>query len=134
MARFFQEQEFACRCGCGLSKLDPKLIEILDAARLKFGRPIIISSGTRCARHNAAIGGAKNSAHLIGPDGFSHAVDIRVHGDTTRWHLFRIFQNFGILRFEVSNLHLHIDNADEYLPAPILAATYFKEISQRREK
>ena len=126
MAKYFQIAEFACRCGCGLSKVDPKLIEILDSVRTIFGRPIIITSGTRCVTHNAAIGGAKNSAHLIGPDGFSHAVDIKVLNDYTRWHLFQIFERLGILRFEVSNLHLHIDNAD-YLPHPILAGTFFKE-------
>lgn len=126
MAIYFKAKEFACKCGCGLSALDPKLIDILDEGRKKYGRPIIITSGTRCASHNAAIGGAPKSAHLIGPDGFSHAVDIKVLNDYTRWHLFQIFERLGILRFEVSNLHLHIDNAD-YLPHPILAGTYFKE-------
>ncbi len=126
MAKYFQNAEFACRCGCGLSKVDPKLVELLDAARIIFGRPIIIKSGTRCEGHNAAIGGAEKSAHLVGPDGFSHAVDIKVLNDYTRWHLFQIFERLGILRFEVSNLHLHIDNAD-YLPHPILAGTFFKE-------
>jgi len=128
MAKYFQPAEFACRCGCGLSNLDPKLVELLDQARTLFGRPIIITSGTRCEKHNAAIGGAEKSAHLIGPDGFSHAVDIKVLNDYTRWHLFQIFERLGILRFEVSNRHLHIDNADFYLPHPILAAVYFKEV------
>jgi uncharacterized protein YcbK (DUF882 family) len=126
MAKYFRPEEFACQCGCGLSRLDPKLIELLDSARTIFGRPIIISSGTRCQKHNTEIGGARNSAHLIGPDGYSHAVDILVLNDYTRWHLFQIFERLGILRFEVSNRHLHIDNA-EYLPHPILAGTYFRE-------
>jgi len=128
MAKYFQPAEFACRCGCGLSRLDPKLVELLDQARTIFGRPIIIKSGTRCQKHNAAIGGAEKSAHLIGLDGFSHAVDIKVLNDYTRWHLFQIFERLGILRFEVSNKHLHVDNADFYLPHPILAGTYFKEV------
>ena len=128
MAKYFQPAEFACRCGCGLSCLDPKLVELLDQARTIFGRPIIIKSGTRCQKHNAAIGGAEKSAHLIGLDGFSHAVDIKVLNDYTRWHLFQIFERLGILRFEVSNKHLHVDNADFYLPHPILAGTYFKEV------
>lgn len=126
MAIYFDSKEFSCRCGCGLSKLDPKLIEILDVARAYFGRPIIISSGCRCQKHNAAIGGAINSAHLIGPDGFCHAVDIKVIDGYTRWLLFQIFDGLGIKRFEVSNLHLHIDNA-AYLPHPMLTGVEFKD-------
>ncbi|MFA5542761.1 MAG: D-Ala-D-Ala carboxypeptidase family metallohydrolase [Bacilli bacterium] len=125
MAIYFKAKEFACKCGCGLSALDPKLIDILDEGRKKYGRPIIITSGSRCQAHNQAIGGARRSAHLIGPDGYSHAVDILVETDRLRYELFFIFYELGIRRFEVSNLHLHIDNAD-YLPHPILAATFFK--------
>lgn len=31
-----------------------------------MGRPIILSSGSRCKEHNKSEGGAKNSAHLYG--------------------------------------------------------------------
>lgn len=126
MATYFTDAEFVCRCGCGLSKLDPAMLDILDRARTLFGKPLVISSGTRCPAHNAAIGGAPHSAHLVGPDGFSHAADILIESDFERWTLFQIFDQLGVVRFEVSNKHLHVDNAD-YLPRPILAGTYFKE-------
>ena len=119
MAKYFKPSEFACRCGCGLSAVDPNLIKLLDAARAIFGRPIIITSGTRCEKHNAAIGGAKNSAHLVRPDGYSKAVDIKCLDCRTRFLLVSIFLSLGIKRFEITNKHIHVDIADD-LPQEII--------------
>lgn len=118
MAKYFTEKEFSCPC-CGLSKLDPKLIELLDEAREEFGRPIIINSGTRCAKHNKEVGGKPASAHLVRSDGFSKAADIRCFADTTRFQLVSIFLALGIRRMEISNKHIHIDIADD-LPQEII--------------
>jgi len=76
----FSLTEFACRCGCGLGTspddVDPRLIYALEALRLALGnRPITITSGLRCAGHNALIGGAANSQHTHG-----RAADIKVAG------------------------------------------------------
>ena len=122
---YFPEEPFSCRCGCGLNSLDPKMRETLNQARGMLGRPIIVVSGCRCEAYNTAIKGAKHSAHLPGPDGFCHAADIQIYSDITRAELHRIFQILGIRRFEVSDLHLHADNAS-YLPTPILASVNFR--------
>ena len=122
---YFQPSELKCPC-CGLSCFDPKMLGILNQAREKFGRAIIINSGCRCLKHNAEVGGAKHSAHLPGPDGFCHAVDIQVFSDITRAQLRDILADLGIRRFEVSPKHLHVDRADFYLPSPILGAVTFK--------
>lgn len=105
--------------------IDPKLVETLDMARAQFGRPIVINSGTRCPKHNQEVGGALHSAHLVGPDGYSHAVDIKVLDNGIRFTLVGLFYDLGIIRMEVSNLHLHVDNA-LYLPYPMLKAIEFK--------
>lgn len=118
MAKYFTEKEFACP-DCGLSALDPKLIDILDEAREEFGRPIIITSGTRCLKHNKKVGGKPNSAHLVRPDGWSKAVDVRCYAGTTRFQLVSIFLALGIRRMEITNLHLHVDIAEE-LPQDII--------------
>jgi hypothetical protein len=39
---------------------------VLNPLREEFGQPIIVTSGYRCARLNAAVGGVANSQHLIG--------------------------------------------------------------------
>ena len=69
----FKPSEFACRCcGKGAIKMNPKLIELLEAIRIKLDAPIQILSGYRCESHNRACGGAKHSQHMLG-----NAVDIK---------------------------------------------------------
>lgn len=122
---YFQPSELKCPC-CGLSCFDPKMLDILNQARESFGRPIIITSGCRCVKHNTAVGGASHSAHLPGLDGFCHATDIKCLSDLTRATLHKIFYDLEIRRFEVSDLHIHVDRADFYLPSPILASVNFR--------
>ena len=53
-----------------------KLLAVeLQKIRDHFNAPITINSGYRSPRHNKAVGGAKNSQHLLG-----NAADIVVHG------------------------------------------------------
>jgi len=125
MKDYFSEEPFGCRDKCGLSSFDPALRDILNRGRERFGRPLVINCGCRCAAHNAAVGGARKSAHLPWPDGFCHGCDIKCLSDITRASLYKIFYDLGIRRFEVSNLHLHIDNAT-WLPTPLLASVTFK--------
>lgn len=66
---YFTRGEFACRCGkCGGFPAEPDQILILLAERTRrhFGKPVLVSSGVRCAAHNAAVGGVSNSRHLLG--------------------------------------------------------------------
>jgi hypothetical protein len=73
--KYFQKSEFACRCGCGASEMKEKLIKTADKVREHFGKPITVSSGRRCATHNARVGGVSNSRHLSGK-----AMDFCVNG------------------------------------------------------
>jgi uncharacterized protein YcbK (DUF882 family) len=77
LSEHFQNSEFACPC-CGLAAVVPALVVALEELRAKLGnKPIRVTSGFRCAGHNAAVGGAKSSQHLTG-----RAVDIAVAGLT----------------------------------------------------
>ena len=80
---FFVEREFKCKCGqCeGLpDKMPPdELIDILCKIRAHFDMPLMIRSGYRCKEHNARVGGAKASRHLVGD-----AVDFVVIGIETK--------------------------------------------------
>lgn len=49
---------------------------ILDPLREAWGAPIIVTSGYRCVRLNAAVGGVKTSQHTLG-----QAADIRTVSD-----------------------------------------------------
>jgi hypothetical protein len=48
---------------------------ILDPLRESYGKPIRISSGYRCKRVNAAVGGASTSQHLLGQAADIQAAD-----------------------------------------------------------
>ena len=63
----FSLREFRCRDDCGLQSLDCSLVERLQVLRDLVRLPIIITSGCRCERHNAEVGGAINSRHLAIP-------------------------------------------------------------------
>ncbi len=80
--QYFRPSEFACKCGgkyCDGYPAEPqeKLVRIAEEMRAHFGKPVNISSGLRCAQHNANVGGVANSRHLSGK-----AMDFRVTGFT----------------------------------------------------
>ena len=64
--KYFRKAEFACKCGCGASDMEEKLIKTADKVRTYFGKTMIVSSGRRCTKHNANVGGVSNSRHLSG--------------------------------------------------------------------
>ena len=67
LSAHFSKKEFACKCGCGFDQVKPELITKLEKLRELCGnKPLTINSGCRCAKHNKAQNGAKNSQHLYG--------------------------------------------------------------------
>ena len=87
-----------CGCGCGMD-ISPLIKTILE----KIERQIIIetgqkfeieiTSGARCVKHNASVGGAKNSAHILGL-----ACDVACINPAIRYLLKKILYGLGIRR------------------------------------
>ncbi len=77
LTNHFSRSEFACHCGCGFDTVDTQLAKELEAIRVDLGKPIKILSGARCAIHNKACGGAKDSQHVQ-----AKAADFQVSGMT----------------------------------------------------
>jgi peptidoglycan hydrolase-like protein with peptidoglycan-binding domain len=72
--KYFKDSEFKCPC-CGLNLEKNGIKQIADEIREHFGRPAIITSGTRCVKHNREVGGVAGSYHTTG-----NAIDIVVTG------------------------------------------------------
>jgi hypothetical protein len=77
--QYFKKDEFRCKCGrfCDGFPVQPerKLLALADRVRGHFGAPMIVSSGVRCEKHNANVGGASASRHMAGK-----AMDFTVRG------------------------------------------------------
>lgn len=71
----FEPWEFRSRDGASYLLLDVRLLDALQSLRRIVAQPIHINSGFRTPEHNAAIGGAKKSQHVLG-----RAADIVVSG------------------------------------------------------
>lgn len=46
--------------------LESLIINVLDPARERLGKPITVNSGYRCPKLNAKIGGVSTSQHMLG--------------------------------------------------------------------
>lgn len=75
LAPDFKVRELRCRDGTDTIMVDEVLTVVLQCIREHFGKAVTITSGYRTPAHNAAVGGAKSSQHLLG-----RAADIRVQG------------------------------------------------------
>lgn len=102
--KHFKKSEFTCKCGCGLNNIQLEIVKIADEVREHFGNPAIVTSGTRCTKHNAEVGGVANSRHLTGK-----AIDMYVQN--VNWNnlleYLRELEQKGKIRY-----CYHINNSD----------------------
>lgn len=112
MTANFSRREFWCPCDqCSAMDQDERpvtsiaMVAVLQRIREKFG-PVKVTSGVRCARHNAAIGGAAGSRHL---DSIADAVDIACHSSVDRYRLVALAITCGVRRIKVYPQHIHMD-------------------------
>jgi uncharacterized protein YcbK (DUF882 family) len=121
IGKYFRSAEFECPC-CKKSAPSPRLISILDTARIQLG-PLRINSAYRCESHNSHVGGAPNSLHLPQDNGIVLAADVtyadasKRHGE----HILRLYitleniarrfnDNYGL---GVYSTFVHIDTRGE---------------------
>lgn len=104
ISKHFLEKEFACPC-CKQVVVDVRLVEALEKLRVACGnKPIIVSSGYRCNKHNKAIGGAPRSYHLKGM-----AADVMINGMTGKEiaHRAQTIQEFNGIG--IGSIWAHVD-------------------------
>ncbi|MEM7399828.1 MAG: D-Ala-D-Ala carboxypeptidase family metallohydrolase [Pseudomonadota bacterium] len=95
-AKHFEPREFASN-GNGRVHVRKEMVAALDRVRRAVGHPIRITSAYRDPAHNARVGGARFSRHVVGD-----AVDIDIDGLSSAaryrlmWHLLAEgFTSFG---------------------------------------
>jgi len=110
LSKNFDSSEFACKCGCGYDTPNPELIRMLQAARDLYGKPMRITSGCRCIKHNRNVGGTANSAHISGM-----AVDIATPTGESRYLIIESLMAAGFKRiginFKQRFVHADIDDS-----------------------
>jgi len=101
---YFDQDEFACKCGCGLKYMEGAFTGQLDLARRISGIPYVITSGRRCFKHNRDIGSKDTSSHLKG-----WAVDIFADSEGKRFRILKGLINAGIRRIGIRKDFIHAD-------------------------
>ena len=103
--KYFKKSEFRCKCGCGADKMEEKLIRVADRVRGHFGKPVTVSSGRRCSKHNANVGGVSNSRHLSGK-----AMDFCVSGKSSAQVLEYVQKQSDIrYAYAIDGSYVHMD-------------------------
>lgn len=120
LTKNFDRSEFACKCGCGFDTIDGDLVGRLQNMRDALG-PLRISSGCRCAKRNAEVGGAKDSAHVAG-----HAVDLILKRPADKYAVIQEafrqgIRGIGVYASQPLIVHLDMAPADRW-PRPALWA------------
>lgn len=110
--KYFTRDEFKCRCGgkyCKGFPVEPqeKLVRVADVMRRNLGGAANVTSGVRCTRHNANVGGVSNSRHLSGK-----AMDFGVDGKNADQILAEANKHPEIrYAYKIDDDHVHIDIA-----------------------
>ncbi len=99
--------DLICPC-CDTVKVIPALyrhVSLLERLRRELGLGIVITSGYRCPRHNAAVGGAARSWHLL----FATDVTLDPFDRETLEELARLAEAAGFGGIGRYERHLHLD-------------------------
>lgn len=105
--KYFKKAEFRCKCGCGADEMNETLIRVADRVRGHFGSPVTVSSGRRCAKHNAKVGGVANSRHTANP---GKAMDFCVRGKTSAQVLAYVQKQPEIrYAYAIDGTYVHMD-------------------------
>jgi hypothetical protein len=93
--------------------MNPATIDLLDACREEAGIPFEIKSGCRCPKHNAAVGGIWDSAHLVNSiTRHCEAVDIKCFSMYDRFLMLQPFLKH-FRHIGIAENFIHVDNAPD---------------------
>jgi len=106
----FSKKEFDCT-HCGANQMTPSFMAKLQALRTKYGKPLRITSGFRCAQHPIEAKKIKPGAHASGC-----ACDVGVDGQQA-YEVMKIAFELGFTGIGVnqktSGRFIHLDTLEE---------------------
>lgn len=115
--KYFKLEDFACK-HCGKNLIAPDFVAKLDRLRETVGFALIVSSGYRCAVHNAAV----STTGQNGPHTTGRAADLAVSRHAAFWLLEAAmtsgeFSGVGVQQKGTTRF-IHLDDLTEPEHAP----------------
>lgn len=116
--KYFSEDEMRCKCGCEQALMDYEFMKKLTFLRECYDKPMIVSSGYRCAQHPVEAKKVNPGSHSTGK-----AVDIAVSGDAA-YTLLKMALQAGFMGIGVQQkgsgrfIHLDMGSAVDGLSRP----------------
>lgn len=103
----FSEKEMACHC-CGKCEVNEPFMDRLEKLRKLHNKPMNVTSGYRCSKHDKEVGGKGN--HTTGC-----AVDISVASGNEGFYLLKMamecgFTGIGVKLVGSSGRFIHLDS------------------------
>jgi len=111
IGKYFNRSEFACKCGCGKDDISGHLVHFLGKVREILDRPLVVTSGCRCQKHNEESGGKETSSHLKGL-----AADLKVNNSKERFEVLQALLTLEIARIGIAKTFIHTDIDDSKPP------------------
>ncbi len=113
ISEHFSDYEFACPC-CEEVKVSERFLVKLDKLRELLGKPIHVTSGCRCTKHNADLRSrgyhsVDGSAHTISERQECEAADLECSSSTYRRELL-ILAHSIFNRVGVAKSFIHVDD------------------------
>lgn len=105
----FNADEFDCKCGCGLNNMKPVFLWKLQQCRTEAGVVFIITSGSRCEKHNRDEGGRSISEHLTG-----EAADVLTSSSHVRFKILQAAFRVGFTRIGIGPTSIHLGDKYSY--------------------
>lgn len=111
----FSKSEFDCK-HTGLNEMRPEFMDVLQAIRTEYGKPMSITSGYRHPSHPVeAKKGHSNGEHTKGA-----CADVACNNGADRYRLIVIALKHGVTRIGIAKTFLHLGIGGDGLPNHVI--------------
>ena len=111
----FSKSEFDCK-HTGMNEMRPEFMDVLQAIRTEYGKPMTITSGYRHPSHPVeAKKGHSNGEHTKGA-----CADVACNNGADRYRLIVIALKHGITRIGIAKTFLHLGIGGDGLPNHVI--------------